>query len=81
MNKRITKKLKPALLGSLLFCAQATADEPALRATGDMGVIIERATGSVQIVEHSDKTSLAQIEDLGDLSHASIVFSRDQRYA
>ena len=81
MNKRITKKLKPALLSSLLFCAQATADEPALRATGDMGVIIERATGSVQIVEHSDKTSLAQIEDLGDLSHASIVFSRDQRYA
>ena len=81
MNIKITTTLKPALLGSLLLCAHAMADETALRATGDMGVIIERASGSVQIVEHSDKTSLAQIDELGDLSHASIVFSRDQRYA
>ena len=46
-----------------------------------MGVIIERATGSVKIVEHSNRSQLAQIEGLGDLSHASIVFSRDERYA
>lgn len=52
-----------------------------LRATGDMGVIIERATGQVKIVNHSSKTALAEIDGLGDLSHASIVFSRDQRYA
>lgn len=53
----------------------------ALRGTGDMGVIVERATGSVQIIEHSERTSLGQITELGDLSHASIVFSRDERYA
>jgi protein NirF len=35
----------------------------------------------VQIIEHSHQTSLAKITDLGDLSHASVVFSRDQRYA
>lgn len=58
----------------------ATADA-VLRGTGDMGVIIERATGSIQIIEHSAQTSLAKIENLGDLSHASVVFSRDQRYA
>jgi len=52
-----------------------------LRATGDMGVIIERATGQVKIVNHSSQTALTEIDGLGDLSHASIVFSRDQRYA
>ena len=52
-----------------------------LRATGDMGVIIERADGSVRIVEHSTNTDLGRITNLGDLSHASIVYSRDQRYA
>jgi protein NirF len=52
-----------------------------LRATGDMGVIIERATGQVQIVDHTDKKVVSEIDGLGDLSHASIVYSRDQRYA
>ncbi|HHI81838.1 MAG TPA: protein nirF [Rhizobiales bacterium] len=60
----------------------AGAEEPAkLRGTGDLGVVIERATGSVQIVETTGHTSLARIEGLGDLSHAVAVFSRDERYA
>jgi len=52
-----------------------------LRGTGDLGVVIERATGSVQIVETTNATILKRVENLGDLSHASIVYSRDQRYA
>jgi len=66
------------LLASLLLggCAQ-----PALRGTGDLGVVIERATGSLQIIESSGRTSLGRVQGLGDLSHASVVFSRDQRYA
>lgn len=52
-----------------------------LRATGDMGVIIERATGSVKLIDTSDKRPVGQVNELGDLSHASIVFSRDERYA
>ncbi len=52
-----------------------------LRGTGDLGVVIERATGSVQIVETTNSTALSRIEGLGDLSHASVVFSRDERYA
>ncbi len=51
------------------------------RGTGDLGLFIERATSSVQIVETSGNTSIGRIEDLGDLSHASVVYSRDQRYA
>jgi len=57
------------------------APDSTLRATGDLGVIIERATGQVKIVNHTSKKALAEIDGLGDLSHASIVFSRDQRYA
>ena len=52
-----------------------------LRGTGDLGVVIERADGSVQIIETTHQTSLARIEGFGDLSHASVVFSRDERFA
>ncbi|OFZ68996.1 MAG: protein nirF [Betaproteobacteria bacterium RBG_16_58_11] len=54
---------------------------PQLRATGDLGIIIERADGSVQIVDTTHQRSLAKISGLGDLSHASAVYSRDARYA
>ena len=52
-----------------------------LRATGDLGVVIERAEGSALIINTTQRTKLAKITALGDLSHASVVFSRDQRYA
>lgn len=52
-----------------------------LRATGDLGVVIERATGSVLVVDRSDRAALCRVEGLGDLSHASLTFSPDQRYA
>ena len=62
----------------LYFSAFASA-EP--RGSGDLGVVIEREKGSVQIVNTSKNSSLSRIEGLGDLSHASVVFSHDQRYA
>ena len=52
-----------------------------LRGSGDLALVVERASGSVQIVETTANRSLRRIEGLGDLSHASAVFSRDQRYA
>lgn len=52
-----------------------------LRGTGDLGVVIERAAGRVQIVDTTARTSLATIHGLGDLSHASVVYSRDGRHA
>jgi protein NirF len=52
-----------------------------LRATGDLGLVVERATGSLQVVETTHSTRLAGIDGLGDLSHASLVFSRDERFA
>jgi len=64
------------LVTLLLVSAQASA-----RGTGDMGLIIERSSGSVQIIETSGNTSLGRVQGLGDLSHASVVYSRDARYA
>jgi protein NirF len=66
------------LLTGMAFNASA---ECLTRGTGDMGLVIERATGSVQVLDTTAKASLFRIEGLGDLSHASAVFSRDERYA
>ncbi|MDP2903968.1 MAG: cytochrome D1 domain-containing protein [Methylovulum sp.] len=69
-------KLLPTL--ALLFSLNTHA-EP--RASGDLGVVIERENSSALIINTSTHKQLAKIGQLGDLSHASVVFSRDQRYA
>lgn len=66
------------LLTLLLFSQSVLAE---LRGTGDLGVIIEREPAAIQIINTSDKKSLSRITELGDLSHASVVYSRDARYA
>jgi protein NirF len=67
------------LLSTLLIVSVIGHAE--LRATGDLGLVIERERGTALIINSSQKTILKRIEGLGDLSHASVVFSRDQRYA
>ena len=77
-------RLRPAiatLVAALGLAGCATTPPEALRGTGDLGVVIERAAGRVQIVEHSTNTSLATVPGLGDLSHAHVTFSRDGRFA
>lgn len=68
-----------ALAASCL--AAAAAGDGRLRGTGDLGIVVERAAGAVRIVETTGRKSLARVEGLGDLSHASAAFSRDGRYA
>ena len=63
---------------SLLLSFNAFAD---LRATGDLGIVIEREDGNALIINTTEHKRLSKIEKLGDLSHASVVFSRNQRYA
>lgn len=69
------KRLALTLAAALLAGCAATV-EPT-KGTGDLGVIIERATGTVAIVDTSERRVLAEVPGLGDLSHASVVFSRD----
>lgn len=68
-----------AALAGVLVSAPVGATE--LMGTGDLGLVIEREAGNVQVVNHSAPRMLARVEGLGDLSHASVVYSRDARYA
>lgn len=70
------------LLLSVFFALLLNAcASPQLRGTGDLGLIIERASGHVTLVNTSSRQAYARIGGLGDLSHASVVFSRDARHA
>ncbi len=66
---------------SVLFVGAVISGCAATRGTGDLGVVVERAAGSLVLVETSSRSRLAQIQGLGDLSHASVVYSRDERFA
>ena len=68
-------------LPAWVFVALSLGACTQLRGTGDLGIVVERANGSVLVVETTHHQELAQVQGLGDLSHASAVYSRDQRYA
>lgn len=69
------------LLAACAALFVAACAGPQLRGTGDLGLVIERATGQVTLVNTSSRQAYARIDGLGDLSHASVVYSRDGRYA
>lgn len=62
----------------LMACA---TPQPPVRGTGDLGVVIERASGAVSVVDTTRQAVLGTVPGLGDLSHASVVFSRDGAFA
>lgn len=72
-------RMRFAALAALLFLLSGCAT--GLRGTGDLGLVIERASGSVRLIETSGPSARGEVTGLGDLSHASVVFSRDERYA
>ena len=73
-------KVLARMLLALLFLLPALAAAGELRGTGSLGLVIERAAGSVLIVDTMARRTIGRVEGLGDLSHASVVFSPDQRY-
>jgi len=72
--------MRPLVIAALSLGIAACAAPP-LRGTGDLGLVVERASGRVMLIETTGRSALGRIEGLGDLSHASMVFSRDGRYA
>ncbi len=76
MKRTLTALL---VLGATLLAAPVAADE--LRGTGNLGLVIERTAGSIAIVDTGARAVIGRVTGLGDLSHASAVFSPDQRYA
>ena len=77
MTERHRHHVPAALTGILLLLAGCATPH----GSGDLGLIVERAAGRVQVVNTSQPRALATISGLGDLSHASLVYSRDARYA
>jgi protein NirF len=65
-----------AALGLLPGCASQV-----LRGTGDLGVVIGRANGTLYLVDTTAQALISEVPGLGDLSHASVVFSRDGLFA
>ena len=66
---------------ALALLAIALAACTTARGTGDLGLVVERAAGRVQVIDTTHRQTLSIVTGLGDLSHASAVFSRDSRYA
>ncbi len=87
MNLSLRSLLNVLLSGLFLVvlsgCQSLTKQEPDVRplmGTGDLGLIIERTNGSVLVINTTSHSVLGRIEGLGDLSHASVVYSRDARF-
>ncbi|MFP7570537.1 cytochrome D1 domain-containing protein [Marivita sp. S2033] len=72
----MSTRLTAAALALALFGTTTLA-----QSTGDLGLVVERADGSLLVVDQSDRASVGRITGLGDLSHASLVYSPDQRFA
>jgi protein NirF len=69
------------VLGFLFALLLTACAGQQVRGTGDLGLVIERASGQVTLVDTTTRQPYARIGGLGDLSHASAVYSRDGRYA
>ncbi|MCZ7657849.1 MAG: protein nirF [Xanthobacteraceae bacterium] len=75
----MTRLFSSLLVALTLLAAPLSAEE--LRGTGNLGLVIERTAGSIAIVDASRRAVIGRVAGLGDLSHASAVFSPDQRFA
>jgi protein NirF len=73
--------VKRLILTALAALSLLSCSTSGLRGTGDLGVVVERAAGRILLVETTQRTALGRVDGLGDLSHASVVFSRDARHA
>lgn len=71
--------LSASLLAGCATQAQTLAQDP-VRGTGDLGLVIERATGQVAVISTTERARIATVPGLGDLSHAHVTYSRDGRY-
>jgi protein NirF len=60
------------LVGTFLLVVTGIAGAADMRGTGDLGIVVERAAGRVQVIDSTTRTSLANIPELGDLERSPI---------
>ncbi|WP_193141318.1 MULTISPECIES: cytochrome D1 domain-containing protein [unclassified Meridianimarinicoccus] len=73
--------MKLLIAGLLASVTLTAAQAGEIVATGDLGLVVERADGALLLVDRSERAAIGRIEGLGDLSHASLVYSPDERFA
>jgi protein NirF len=82
MNARGMNPRRRTTLAALgLALLGACASPPAPEGTGDLGVVVGRASGTLTVVNTTRRQALGTIAGLGDLSHASVVYARDGAHA
>lgn len=81
MKRRSVLKLGALGAAAAALAKPAHATGLHLRGTGDLGLIVERASGSLGLVDTTQRSLISRIEGLGDLSHASVTYARSERYA
>jgi protein NirF len=72
-------RFRSSAIATALALSACASTPPA--GTGDLGVVIERANGSVAVINTTERRVMGKVAGLGDLSHASVVFSRDGLFA
>ena len=78
-ENRVRRRLRAAA-ACFVAAAVLAGCAGAPRGTGDLGLVVERAAGRVVVVDTTARERIGEIAGLGDLSHASVVYSRDGRY-
>lgn len=75
------KRLLLAFFILLIAFSHAHALEKKTYGTASLMVVVERERGSVAVFDSIKHELLGRVEGLGNLRHATMVFSRDARYA
>ncbi len=79
MKRYLIKSIAFLLAFGFLF--EATANETQYWGTASLVVIVERQTSSVLVIDSSRHQLLGRVSGLGNLTHATVKFSKDARYA
>jgi protein NirF len=81
MRRTLAHLLRCAGPGVLAMLLGACAAPASPDGSGDLGLVVGRASGTLTVVNTTSQRALGEIAGLGDLSHASLVYSRDGGHA
>ena len=81
MRRSLALSARRAGLAALAVLLGACASAPAPDGSGDLGLVVGRASGTLTVINTTQRRALGEIAGLGDLSHASLVYSRDGGHA
>src|SRR5574337_491747 len=69
------------ILSVIFFVTSSSAGDKRTYGTASLMVVVERESGSILVIDSINHELIGRVEGLGDLTHATMVFSRDARYA